>query len=80
MTAQEYIYILLYNFVPPQNYTENNIETTYNNSQITYKFELPEEIDSNSVYIIGNEQELLDKFKNLNFKNTNFGNINVLSK
>lgn len=77
LTSQEYIYTLLYNFVSPYNYTENDIETTYNNNKITYKFELPEEINSNSVYIIGNNEELLNKFEQLNFENINFGTINV---
>lgn len=77
LTAQEHIYILLYNSISPYDYSENNIETTYNNTQITYILGLPEEINSNSVYIIGNDQELLNKFEQLNFESTNFGTINV---
>lgn len=77
LTAQEHIYILLYNSVSPYDYTENNIKTTYNDTQITYILGLPKKINSNYVYIIGNNQKLLNKFKELNFECMNFGNINV---
>lgn len=77
LTAQEHIYILLYNFISPYNYAENSIESTYNNKQITYMFEIPKNIDSNSVYIMRNNQETLDKFEELNFKHTCFDNLIV---
>lgn len=77
LTAQEHIYILLYNFISPYNYAEDNIESTYNNKKITYVFGIPEEINTHSVYITRNDQESLKKFEDLGFEITNFGNITV---
>lgn len=77
LTAQEHIYILLYNFISPYNYAEDNIESIYNNKKITYVFGIPEEINTHSVYITRNDQESLKKFEDLGFEITNFGNITV---
>ncbi len=78
LTSQSYIHILLNNQVSPYEYSENNIKTTYNNSEITYVFGIPEEIsDMNAVYIIGNNDYLLNLLKSYNFSVANFGNISV---
>ncbi|MCL2859154.1 MAG: glycosyltransferase family 39 protein [Oscillospiraceae bacterium] len=77
LTVQEYIYVLLNNSVSPYNYSQNNIKTTYNNIEITYTFNIPEDIDLNAVYIIGNNENLLNKFTNLGFNHTNFRELTV---
>lgn len=80
LTEKEYIYILLNNNISPYDYTEDNIKTIYNDKEITYSFGIPEEIDTNAVYIIGMNEKLLNKFKNLDFDYEKFGRITVLYK
>lgn len=80
LTAQEHIYILLDNKISPYDYKEDNIETTYNNNKITYTFNIPEELDSNNVYIIGSDETLFNKFKDLGFNEMRFGGLTVFSK
>lgn len=77
LTKEPYIYILLDNFVSPYEYAENAIKTNYNNREIIYDFGIPKEISKDNIYIIGNKEELLKKFEDLEFRIEKFGNIIV---
>lgn len=77
LTAQQYMYILLDNNISPYHYVENDIETIYHDQKITYHFGIPDKISRNDIYIIGSNEELLQRFKNLNFNSKVFGGITV---
>lgn len=72
LTAQEYIYILLNNFVSPYEYDEKNIETYHNSIDTLYTIGIPDQISLDATYIIGNDTELFEKFKSLKFNYTSF--------
>ena len=78
LTSQEYIYILLFNFVSPYEYSKDNIQITYNNTEVTYTLEIPQNIDLDGVYIVGGNETLLNKLSDLGFSITKFGYISVL--
>lgn len=77
VACQEYIYVLLSNSVSPYDYSRDNIKTSYNNVEITYTFNIPKDINSDSVYIIGNNKDLFNKFMNSGFNYTRFGKLTV---
>ena len=80
LTAQQHIYILLNNNISPYDYAENNIKTIYHNNEITYTFGIPEEINLDCVYIIGDKKDLLNKLEDLEFKSIKYGDITIFYK
>lgn len=77
LTSQQYIYILLNNDISPYNYAENNIKTIYNNKEIIYTFGIPNEINKDYVYIVGNKEDLINKFNNTEFDYIQYGSLKV---
>lgn len=77
LTAQQYIYILLNNAISPYNYAENNIKTIYNNKEIIYTFGIPNEVNKDYIYIVGDKEELINKFNNMEFDYVQYGNLKV---
>ena len=75
--ASEYMYILLENEISPYDYKTDDITVNYGNSELTYHFHVPSQIDIDSIYIIKNEDIMVEQFREAGFNEKVFDNISV---